>query len=152
MTTLPGMPSQPPLRRIYTRMVADLFHPGHIEFLRHARALGDSLHVYVLEDDFVRRIKQPPIMVQSERLAVVGACRHVDAVHASGPLQISLEFMQEHGYSMYVFGYANEQEAVAKRYNCRDLPEHMVAVIPYTAGISSTILRARVAARFFSHE
>ena len=26
--------------RVYTTMVADLFHHGHVEFLRNARALG----------------------------------------------------------------------------------------------------------------
>ena len=31
--------------RIYTDMVADLFHYGHVEFLKRARALGDYLLV-----------------------------------------------------------------------------------------------------------
>jgi cytidyltransferase-like protein len=147
MTTLPGTPSHTAARVVYTRMVADLFHPGHVAFLKAARALGDRLHVYVLEDDFVSRIKAPPIMVQSERLAVVAACRYVDEVHATGPLHLTREFMHEHGYAIYALGYANEREAAAKQANCRDLPEHMVAVIPYTAGISSTILRNRILAR-----
>jgi cytidyltransferase-like protein len=147
MTISPGTPSGAAPRVIYTRMVADLFHPGHVAFLKAARALGDSLHVYVLEEAFIGRIKPLPIMAQSERLAVVEACRYVDAVHATGPLHITREFMHERGYSLYAFGYANEREANAKQSNCRDLPEHMIAVIPYTAGISSTILRGRVLAR-----
>jgi cytidyltransferase-like protein len=128
-------------------MVADLFHPGHIAFLKAARALGDQLHVYVLEEDFISKIKPLPIMVQSERLAVVAACRYVDEVHAIGPLQITREFMHERGYAIYAMGYVDEREAAAKQSNCRDLPEHMVAVIPYTDGISSTILRDRMLAR-----
>ena len=147
MTTLSDTQSRTTARVIYTRMVADLFHPGHVAFLKAARALGDRLHVYVLEEDFVSRIKSPPIMAQSERLAVVGACRYVDEVHATGPLQITREFMNEHGYAIYALGYSNEREAAAKQSNCRDLPEHMIAVIPYTAGISSTILRNRIHAR-----
>ena len=147
MTILSGTQSRTAARVIYTRMVADLFHPGHVAFLKAARALGDRLHVYVLEDDFVSRIKPPPIMTQSERLAVVGACRHVDEVHATGPLQITREFMNEYGYAIYALGYFNEREAAAKESNCRDLPEHMIAVIPYTAGISSTILRNRILSR-----
>ncbi len=128
-------------------MVADLFHPGHVAFLKAARALGDRLHVYVLEEEFVSRIKPAPIMAQSERLAVVGACRYVDEVHATGPLKITRTFMREHGYAIYALGYANEHEAAAKQLNCSDLPEDMIAVIPYTAGISSTILRNRILAR-----
>lgn len=147
MTILPGTPSQNADRVVYTRMVADLFHPGHVAFLRAARALGDRLHVYVLPEDFISRIKPLPIMVQSERLAVVAACRYVDEVHATGPERITPEFMREHGYSVYALGYASEQEAAAKRANCRDLPEEMIAVIPYTDGISSTLLRNRLLAR-----
>jgi cytidyltransferase-like protein len=144
MTTLPGVPSRTVDRVVYTRMVADLFHPGHVAFLKAARALGDRLHVYVLEEDFISRIKPLPVMVQSERLAVVAACRYVDEVHATGPKQITRAFMHEHGFAIYAMGYANEQEAAAKRANCRDLPEPMIAVIPYTDGISSTILRNRL--------
>lgn len=129
---------------IYTRMVADLFHPGHVAFLKAARALGDRLIVYVLDDDFVSMIKRPPIMSQSERIVVVGACRYVDEVHSIGPKKINREFMHEQNFAIYAMGYANECEAVRKHSNCKDLPEHMVAVIPYTTDISSTILRSRV--------
>lgn len=127
-------------------MVADLFHPGHVAFLRAARALGDRLVVYVLDDEFVSRIKRPPIMVQSERLAVVRACRYVDEVHDSGPQKITPEFMLAHNYALYALGYANEHEAAAKRLNCNQLPDQMVAVIPYTPGISTSLLRSRVLA------
>jgi len=144
MTTLPGTTATTAERVIYTRMVADLFHPGHVAFLQAARALGDRLHVYVLEEEFIRRIKPLPIMDQRERLAVVAACRYVDAVHATGPAQVTPAFMEENGYALYAMGYATEQEAAAKRANCRDLPAHMVEVIPYTAGISSTLLRQRI--------
>ncbi len=147
MTTPSGTQSGAAARLIYTRMVADLFHPGHVAFLKAARALGDRLHVYVLEESFVTRIKPPPIMTQSERLAVVAACRYVDEVHATGPLHITREFMQDHGYEIYAMGYSDEREAAAKQANCRDLPQHMIAVIPYTAGISSTILRHRILSR-----
>ncbi len=129
---------------VYTRMVADLFHPGHVAFLKAARALGDRLVVYVLDDEFVSSIKRPPVMVQSERLEVVGACRYVDEVQSTGPQKITREFMYAHNYSIYAMGYANESEAAAKRLNCSDLPDHMISVIPYTEGISSTLLRSRV--------
>lgn len=147
MTTPPGITPTGTDRVVYTRMVADLFHPGHVAFLKAARALGDRLHVHVLEEDFIRSIKPLPVMAQSERLAVVAACRHVDAVHAVGPRQITHDFMLGQGYSIYAMGYADEREAAAKMANCRDLPEHMIAVIPYTAGISSTMLRNRLLSR-----
>jgi cytidyltransferase-like protein len=128
-------------------MVADIFHHGHVAFLKAARAMGDRLVVYVLDDEFVTRIKRIPIMTQSERLAVVEACRYVDEVASTGPELITRKFMRKHGYSSYAIGYSNDWEAVAKRRNCRDLPEDMIEVIPYTAGISSTIIRDRIKTR-----
>ena len=37
--------------RVYAEMVADLFHRGHVEFLKRARALGDYLIVGVMSDE-----------------------------------------------------------------------------------------------------
>ena len=141
MTVLSVEQSHTGSRVIYTRMVADLFHPGHVAFLKAARALGDQLHVYVLTDAFVSSIKLPPIMTQNERLAVVGACRYVDEVHSTGPMQITREFMKENGYAIYAMGYSNESEAAAKRLNCRDLPRHMIAVVEPQDSITSSVPR-----------
>ena len=67
--------------RVYTCMVADLFHPGHVAFLRAARQLGDHLSVFILPDAMVEAHKgRRPVMTQAERAEVVAACRYVDAV------------------------------------------------------------------------
>ena len=36
--------------RVFADMVADLFHYGHVEFLKQARALGDYLLVGICGD------------------------------------------------------------------------------------------------------
>ena len=128
-------------------MVADIFHHGHVAFLRTARSLGDRLVVYVLDDNFVTGIKGPPVMSQQERISVVEACRYVDEVLTTGPQKITPQFMQDQGYSIYAMGYANEREHRAKKKNCSELPDAMVAVIPYTHDISSTLIRERLRAR-----
>lgn len=65
---------------VYADVVCDLFHPGHVEFLRQARALGDRLVVGVVGDADALTYKPAPIMSHAERIAVVGACRWVDRV------------------------------------------------------------------------
>lgn len=146
---------QPPSRKprtVYARMVADLFHRGHVAYLAAARALGDRLVVYVIDDAHAAAVKRPPLLPQADRIAVVAACRYVDEVVASGPREIDVAFMQAQGYDLYVYGYADEAEAARKRTVCRTLPADMVAIIPYATGISSTGIRERILARALEHQ
>lgn len=69
-------------RIVFTNGVFDLLHPGHIRYLRDARALGDALIVGLNADASVRRNKGPerPINPQSERAEVLASLAAVDAV------------------------------------------------------------------------
>src|SRR5437773_6986473 len=67
---------------VFTNGVFDLLHPGHVRYLRHARALGDALIVGVNSDRSVRANKGPsrPITPEDERAEVLAALACVDAV------------------------------------------------------------------------
>jgi D-beta-D-heptose 7-phosphate kinase/D-beta-D-heptose 1-phosphate adenosyltransferase len=67
---------------VFTNGVFDLLHPGHVRFLRQARALGDALIVAVNSDRSVRANKGPerPIVPEAERAEVLLALAAVDAV------------------------------------------------------------------------
>lgn len=132
------------MRIIYTKIVADLFHVGHVNFLREARSRGDKLVVHVVDDHRVTKYKGKPVMSQSERIAVVSSCRYVDEVLENGPKVITKSFMAKNGYAAYAFGYSNESEKAAKFKDCSDLPQEMIEIIDYTAQISSSELKRRV--------
>jgi len=68
---------------VFTNGVFDVLHPGHVRYLRDARALGDLLIVGVNSDRSARALgKAPdrPINPESERAEVLAALRSVDAV------------------------------------------------------------------------
>ena len=67
---------------VFTNGVFDLLHPGHIRYLRAARAEGDALIVAVNSDASVRANKGPgrPINPEAERAEVLRALACVDAV------------------------------------------------------------------------
>ncbi len=69
-------------RVVFTNGVFDILHPGHIRYLRQARALGDVLVVGLNGDASVRRNKGPerPINSQDERAEILAALEPVDAV------------------------------------------------------------------------
>lgn len=69
-------------RVVFTNGVFDLLHPGHVDILTQARALGDVLIVGVNSDDSVRRLKGPtrPVRMERDRALVLAALESVDAV------------------------------------------------------------------------
>jgi D-beta-D-heptose 7-phosphate kinase/D-beta-D-heptose 1-phosphate adenosyltransferase len=68
-------------RVVFTNGVFDLLHPGHVRYLKAARALGDVLIVGVNSDRSVRANKGPsrPVMPEHERVEVLEALAAVDA-------------------------------------------------------------------------
>jgi D-glycero-beta-D-manno-heptose 1-phosphate adenylyltransferase len=68
-------------RIVFTNGVYDLLHPGHVRYLRAARAEGDILVVGVNSDRSVRANKGPgrPINPEHERAELVAALVPVDA-------------------------------------------------------------------------
>ncbi len=58
----------------------DPLHIGHVEYLQHAKSLGDKLVVIVNSDDFLVRKKGYAFMPLKERMAIIAALRCVDEV------------------------------------------------------------------------
>ena len=66
---------------VFTNGVFDLLHPGHVRYLRDARALGDALIIAVNSDRSVRSNKgdDRPVNPEAERAEVLLALECVDA-------------------------------------------------------------------------
>jgi ethanolamine-phosphate cytidylyltransferase len=73
----------------------DLFHIGHIEFLRAAKAKGTYLIVGIHSDDDIHAAKGSnfPIMTLQERVLGVLSCRHVDEVIIGAPYAVTGELI-----------------------------------------------------------
>ncbi|HTD81915.1 MAG TPA: adenylyltransferase/cytidyltransferase family protein, partial [Thermoplasmata archaeon] len=54
--------------RVMATGVFDLLHPGHVAFLREAKALGDELVVVVARDSTAKRFKHTPITPEAQRV------------------------------------------------------------------------------------
>lgn len=132
------------MTRVYADMVGDLFHHGHVEFLRQARELGDELVVGIHSDADVASYKRPPVMTMEERVGVVRGCRYVDEVIAEAPLRVTRDFVERHGIDLVVHGDDFDRERLLRMYG---EPEEMgiLRTVPYTPGISTTEILARLA-------
>lgn len=69
-------------RIVWTGGVFDILHPGHVDLLTKAKALGDVLIVAINPDDSVKRIKGPerPFNSQDTRAYMLANIKAVDYV------------------------------------------------------------------------
>jgi ethanolamine-phosphate cytidylyltransferase len=125
-------------------MVGDLFHMGHVEFLKAARAFGDWLVVGVLSDETASDHKRRPIMTLVERAAVIEACRFVDEVILDAPWRVTTDFLQKHDIAVVVHGDDLSPDAIEDSFG-EVAAAGMLRLVKYTEGISTTdlIQRAR---------
>ena len=64
----------------YTTGVYDLFHIGHLNLLKNAKAQCDKLIVGVTTDAAAQYKNKTPFICQEERMAIVSAIKYVDEV------------------------------------------------------------------------
>jgi cytidyltransferase-like protein len=133
--------------RVYTNVVADLFHCGHVEFLRKARALGDYLLVGICSDDTVAAHKWRPILSMKERIASVAGCRYVDEVIPNAPWIFDPALIEIYNIHLVVHGDDYSQEQLECFYK---VPFEMgiLRTVPYTQGISTSEIIRRIRERY----
>ena len=129
--------------RVYTDMVGDLFHYGHVELLKQARALGDYLLVGVHADDAVTAHKRKPILTMEERVACVAGCRYVDEVLPNAPWITDRGWISKHDIDLVVHGSDYSQKDLDKTHAAA-IDMGILRSVPYTDNISTTEIIRRI--------
>ena len=124
-------------------MVADLFHYGHVNFLRQARSHGDFLLVGVHADETVESYKRTPILSMKERIASVEGCRYADEVVANAPLEITRDWIEKHNIDLIMHG-DDVDPAVRDRWYKVPIEMGIYQSVGYTEGVSTTELISRI--------
>lgn len=131
-------------RVVFTNGVFDILHPGHVEYLFAARALGDLLVVALNTDDSVRRLKGPerPLNDEESRafvLAGLACVDHVTFFAEDTPREIVSELLPD----VLVKGGDYRVEDVVGRAEV-EAAGGLVKVLPFRAGHSTTGLVSRI--------
>lgn len=135
---------------VYTTGTWDMFHVGHLNILRSAKALGDVLIVGVSTDELVLKYKgHHPLLSYADRVAVVESCRYVDAVVPQRTLEKD-EQLKKLDVDILVVG-DDWWEQKVKGHDFMEKKGKRVVYLPYTTGRSSSILR-KALERFYKEQ
>jgi cytidyltransferase-like protein len=132
--------------RVYVDVVGDLFHAGHVEFFKQARAEGDYLIVGIHNDAAVESYKRTPYLTMEERKIPIEACRYVDKVILNAPVGVSKEWIRKYEIDLVIHGDDFSPESIDSQYR---IPIEMgiFKTVSYTEGISTTDIINRVQSR-----
>lgn len=133
-----------PGRLCFTNGCFDLIHPGHVQYLEEARALGDFLVIGLNSDASVARLKGPgrPLQDEAARAAVLLGLRSVDAVVRFDE-DTPLELIRALQPDVLVKGGDYTPEAVVGREFVEGRGGRLV-LIPFLPGHSTSRIEQRI--------
>jgi len=121
--------------------VFDLFHRGHLELLKKARALGEKLVVVINGDEFTAAYKRRPIYPEDDRAAIVAAVCYVDDVVISNSNDVK-PHVERFNVNVIVHGDDWEHQSYLKQI---EMTESYIAArgirlvyTPYYKGVSTS--------------
>lgn len=119
---------------VFTNGVFDLFHHGHFELLRRAKAQGEYLLVGVASDESCASLKRTPWQPWPVRARVVAEVPFVDEViKTPWGIDLTREFYDRHGITVHVQGDKESSFPVAEELG-------ILKVLGRTPGVSTTKL------------
>jgi glycerol-3-phosphate cytidylyltransferase len=132
----------------YTSGVYDLFHIGHLNLLRNAKAMCDKLIVGVTTDELMEEYKKKKSLIPfTERCEIVRAIKYVDVVIPQ-PSMDKIGAWERLKFNMVFVGddwfQTEKWEHIESDFKERGV---QVVYFPYTKGISSTILNQMLVER-----
>lgn len=138
-----GKDADGPLVIVYTYIVGDILHRGHLLYLRNARALGDRLVVGVLTDEAVMERKPRPAMAFDERLDLVASLECVDAAMPQKTYS-PVDNIYAIRPNIMIESESHDEELTAQVRRVTEFNGGRVVIAPYYDGQSSTKIKRRI--------
>tara|TARA_A100001015_G_scaffold72199_2_gene80115 strand:+ start:341 stop:796 length:456 start_codon:yes stop_codon:yes gene_type:complete len=135
---------------VYIDGIWDLFHFGHVNFIRRCKEEGDFLIVGVTSDEDCEKIKRKPILTMNERVKVLESCKYIDKIIAPCLCTgISQEFITKNKIDLVIHADDYSPEMLEKYYS---VPIKMgkFKSISYTTSISTTDIINRLTNRILN--
>lgn len=118
--------------RVMVDMSATLIHHGHVRLLKAAKQFGTVIVALTTCDEIRLHKGYTPELDYDARAEILAAIRYVDEVVPS-PWMLDDAYLDSHRIDILVHGSDNSNAVQKERLH----------ILPRTAGISSSLLRAR---------
>jgi len=133
--------------------VFDLFHRGHLEFLKKAQNYGQKLYVLINGDEFTAKYKREPIYSEDDRKEIISALSFVHRVDVTNSADIK-PYLEEHGIDIILHGDDWEHESYLKQIcvtqKYLDQQGIRIEYTSYYSGISTSSILDKVTSRMSS--
>ena len=133
-------------KTVYVGMSADLIHPGHLNIIKEARNLGD-VTVGVLTDEAIASYKRLPYLNYEQRSLIISNLQGVSRVVAQRTLDYEPNLRElKPDFVVHGDDWKTGVQAATRQRIIEVLKEWngKLVEIPYTQGISSTVLNTRL--------
>lgn len=133
---------------LYTGGTFDLFHYGHVNFLKKCYSICENVVIALNTDEFVSEYKSPPIMSYSEREKSLLECKYVNSVVPNVFGADSKPTILSVNPDIIAVGddWCNKNYYEQMNFSQEWLDANSITLIyiPYTKGISSSEIKARI--------
>jgi len=133
---------------VYTYLVMDLLHEGHLLYIKNAKAIAGKdgkLVIGILTDEAVMEKKPKPAQSFEERIRIAEAIKHIDVVvpqETYSPLDNIINIKPDYVVesSSHDFEELEEMEAEMKALNMKT----KIVVLPYYPAQSSSFIKEKI--------
>jgi cytidyltransferase-like protein len=131
------------MKRILLPMVCDLFHYGHLNFIKKVKENNDDSQIIIglYSDEDVLKYKRTPILNNIERKKILEGCKYVDEVIFC-PIDKHVEIVNEHNIDLVIHAH-DKSEDEKYRFIWGEI-EDKFERYDYQGGISTTEIIERI--------
>lgn len=124
---------------IYTDVVCDLFHSGHVSFFKTINNIYPNYNLIVglMSDDECINYKRKPIYNIEERYMILSSIKYVKKVIKNATMPITEDFIKEHNIDLIIHGDDISKESENYWYKIPILM-NIYKTVPYTESISTS--------------
>jgi len=134
---------------LYTGGTFDIFHSGHVSFLKMCSRIADEVVVCLNKDEFINNFKgAKPVLSYEDRKTCLESCRYVDRVVENTGGEDSKPSILSVNPDILAIGSdwcsKNYYEQMGFTQKWLDENEIVLVYLPYTQGISSSKIKKQI--------
>ena len=99
------------MKRILLPMVCDLFHYGHLNFIKKVKDNNNNSQIIIglYSDEDVKKYKRTPILNDNERKNILEGCKYVDKVIFC-PIDKHLEIVNQYNIDLVIHAHSKDED------------------------------------------